>query len=71
MSDTATIRVLDFDCPTCANTVERALAKTDGVTDVEVHYTTGRVVVEYDPSTVDPDSFLTTIENQGFSPQPA
>lgn len=71
MSDTATFRVLDFDCPTCANTVERALSKTDGVESVEVHYTTGRVVVEYDPGVADPDSFQTTIENQGFSPQPA
>jgi len=71
MSDTATIRVLDFDCPTCANTVERALAQTEGVESVEVHYTTGRVVVEYDPDVADPATFHTTIENQGFDPQPA
>lgn len=71
MTETATIRVLDFDCPTCATTVEKALGYLDGVSDVEVHYTTGRVVVTYDPTVADPDAFTSTIENQGFSPRPA
>lgn len=36
MSDTAQFRVMDFDCPTCANTIERALSGVDGVESVEV-----------------------------------
>ena len=71
MSDTTQFRVLDFDCPTCASTVERALANTQGVEDVEVHYSTGRVEIEYDDSVADPDAFAQTIENQGYTPQPA
>lgn len=71
MTDTTQFRVLDFDCPTCASNVERALTKTDGVESVEVHYTTGRVEVDYDPSVVDPDEFEQIIENQGYTPQPA
>lgn len=63
-------RVTDFDCPTCASNVERALTKTDGVEDVEVHYTTGRVEIEYDEDAVDAEAFERTISNQGYTAQP-
>jgi copper chaperone CopZ len=71
MSDTTQFRVLDFDCPSCASTVERALSNVDGVQHVEVHYTTGRVEIEYDDGVADPDAFVRAIENQGYTPQPA
>jgi copper chaperone CopZ len=71
MSDTTQFRVLDFDCPSCAGTVERALSNLEGVRHVEVHYTTGRVEVEYDDSVATPDELEQTIEIQGYTPQPA
>ncbi|MDT3437676.1 heavy metal-associated domain-containing protein [Haloarcula sp. 1CSR25-25] len=71
MSETTQLRVMDFDCPSCASTVERALANQDGVENVEVHYTTGRVEIEYDDNVTDPTTFEQTIENQGYTPQPA
>jgi copper chaperone len=71
MSETTQFRVMDFDCPTCANTVERALSGVDGVEAVEVHYSTGRVEIDYDDDVADPATFETTIENQGYTPQPA
>lgn len=70
MTETAQFRVLDFDCPTCASTVERALSNVEGVENVDVHYTTGRVEIDYDDA-ADPDSFAQTIEAQGYTPQPA
>jgi copper chaperone CopZ len=71
MTETTQLRVMDFDCPTCASTVERALASTEGVAAVEVHYTTGRIEVTYDESTTSPDAFARVIENQGYTPQRA
>ncbi|MFB6112780.1 MAG: heavy-metal-associated domain-containing protein [Halodesulfurarchaeum sp.] len=71
MSETTQLRVMDFDCPSCASTVERALSNQKGVEDVEVHYTTGRVEIDYDADVADPASFEQTIENQGYTPQPA
>lgn len=71
MSETTQFRVTDFDCPTCASTVERALANTDAVEDVTVHFTTGRVEIEYDETKADPDAFAQTIENQGYTPRVA
>jgi len=69
MSETTQFRVMDFDCPSCASTVERALSNHEGVEEVEVHYTTGRVEIDYDDSVADPASFEQTIENQGYTPQ--
>ena len=71
MTETTQFRVLDFDCPTCASTVEHALERTTGVEHVEVHYTTGRVEIEYDPTVVDPSDFERTVEKQGYTPQTA
>jgi len=70
MSETTQLRVLDFDCPSCASTVERALDRVEGVEDVAVHFTTGRVEIDYDASVADPDEFERTVENQGYTPQP-
>ena len=63
-------RVTDFDCPTCASNVERALSKTDGVERVEVHYTTARVEIEYDETAVDAEDLERTISKQGYTPRP-
>lgn len=71
MDTTIQFRVHDFDCPTCASTVERALSNVDGVDDVEVHFTTGRIEITYDDSRVDGETFAQTIENQGYTPQRA
>ena len=71
MSETTQFRVMDFDCPTCATTVERALSKVNGVESVEVHYSTGRVEIQYDTQIADPTTFEQTIANQGYTPQSA
>ncbi len=71
MTQTTQFRVLDFDCPTCASVVERALESTEGVESAAVHYTTGRVEITYDEDAADPTALERTIENQGYTPQPA
>lgn len=71
MTTTTQFRVLNFDCPSCASTIERALRSTSGVEGAEVHYTTGRIEVRYDDAVVDPETFVEVIENRGYTPQPA
>ncbi|EMA41720.1 heavy-metal-associated domain-containing protein [Halobiforma nitratireducens] len=70
MTQLVEYRVTDFECPTCANNLERALERTDGVERADVHYTTGRVELEYDAGTADRESFERTISNQGYTPRP-
>ena len=69
----ATVRlsVPEMDCPSCGGTVERALSNQQGVETVEVHYTTGRVEIEYEESVADPATSEKTIASQGYTPQPA
>lgn len=62
---------MDFSCPSCAGNVQRAIGKIDGVSEVEVHFTTGRVEVEYDDDRVAIADVERTIENQGYTPQPS
>ena len=71
MSESIQLRVMDFDCPTCASNVERSLIKMGGVQNAEVHFTTGRVQVEYDGTAVDTEKIERTIEKQGYTPQQA
>ncbi|QLG47599.1 heavy-metal-associated domain-containing protein [Natrinema halophilum] len=71
MTQTTQFRVMDFDCPTCASNVERAIESTDGVESISVHYTTGRVEITYDEDAIEPAAFERMIENQGYTPQPA
>ena len=71
MSETVQFRVTNFDCPTCASTVERALTKLGGVEDAAVHFTTGRIEVEYDESVITSADIERTIEKRGYSPGPA
>jgi copper chaperone CopZ len=62
---------MDFSCPSCAGNVERAIEKIGGVDDVDVHFTTGRVEVEYNDEQVATNDIEQAIENQGYTPQPA
>ena len=57
--------VPEMDCPSCAGTVERALA-FDGVTDVETRPTAGSVVVRFDPERIDEATIAAAIERAGY-----
>lgn len=69
MTDNIEFRVMDFSCPSCASNVERALKKKDGVESAEVHYTTGRVEINYLEDEIDPDDLADIIKNQGYTPE--
>lgn len=68
MTETVQFRVSDFDCPTCADTVERALNGVDGVEHAVVHYTTGRIEIDYDADLVAPEAFEQHVRDHGYTP---
>lgn len=43
------IPVTGTSCAACARRVEKSLAKTAGVLETNVNYTTGRTTLQYDP----------------------
>ncbi len=66
---------LDFSiegmhCATCVFTIEKALGKQEGVSDVRVNLATSSCSLAYDPETVTPQKLFDTVENAGYTPIP-
>jgi Cd2+/Zn2+-exporting ATPase len=59
------LQVPDMDCPSCASTVGSALDRVTGVTNYDLHPTTGRVDVSFDDR-ASHESIVTAIEKAGY-----
>lgn len=58
--------VTGMTCANCVRNVERALKKTDGVTNATVNFATERASVNYDPTLVDLDALVNRVKNAGY-----
>ncbi len=61
-------------CASCANTIERRLAKQPGVTSANVNFATKVATVKYDPATTGPEQLAKAVDNIGYKaivPAPA
>ena len=67
MSEKTSLNVYGMTCALCTITVEEKIKKMDGVFEASVSYASEKAKIEYDPSIVDLDKILKTIENSGFS----
>lgn len=56
----------ELSCPDCANKVEQVLNKTEGVKKADVHYTTSKANVEYDPDKISPDGLKKAVAKTGY-----
>jgi Cd2+/Zn2+-exporting ATPase len=63
---TATFRVPEMDCPSCAGTVGNAVERVDGVRSHAPSPTAGTVAVTYDPDAVDAEAVADAIEGAGY-----
>ncbi|MDN5697188.1 MAG: heavy-metal-associated domain-containing protein [Rubrobacter sp.] len=61
------LRSKELSCPSCVSKIERALESVDGVTDATVHFTTGRIEVEHDPSRAKPDALVEAVRSTGYN----
>jgi Cu+-exporting ATPase len=62
----ASIHITGMTCTTCAGTIEKGLAETPGVEQVEVNFASEKAAVEYDPSRVDLAKIKSTISQLGY-----
>jgi P-type Cu+ transporter len=58
--------VTGMTCAACVRNVERALKRTDGVTEANVNIATERATVSFDAAQVDTRQLITSIENAGY-----
>ncbi len=58
--------VTGMTCANCANTIERTLKKTPGVTSAAVNFASERAQVEFDPAQVKPADMIERIRKAGY-----
>ncbi len=56
----------ELSCPDCANKIEMVLNKTEGVNEANVHYTTSKADVEYDPDEITLDDLKKAVGKTGY-----
>lgn len=65
------IEISDMACSSCANTIQKALMKIDGVKTAEVSQPSGTASVTYDSSKTDPATLAKAITKKtGFPAKP-
>lgn len=61
-----TLKISGMHCASCAQNIENALTKVDGVSRATVNFATERANIEYDPAKTDPKKFQNVIEDAGY-----
>jgi|AntRauTorckE6833_2_1112554.scaffolds.fasta_scaffold00247_23 Cu+-exporting ATPase len=56
----------DLSCPDCAKKIEKILNKTEGVNKADVHFTTGKANVEYDPESINIEGLKDAVSTTGY-----
>jgi Cu+-exporting ATPase len=59
-------KIRGMHCVSCAQTIEKALKKTDGVSDVSVNYATEGCVVNFDTEVTDQDKISKVVTESGY-----
>ncbi len=68
MERTIRIRVKDMTCAACAQRVEKALTKLEGVTSAMVNGLSEIATVQFDPDQASVSNLLSAIEKSGYTP---
>lgn len=65
------LRSKGLSCPSCVAKIEKALTGVDGVQEAHVHFNTGRIDVQHDPTCVSADDLIRVIRSVGYDAQVA
>lgn len=69
MIETKTFEVTGMKCGHCAQQIEAALRVSRGIKSVKADHEAGTVEVQFDGSTITPDSIKKIVESLGFGLQ--
>lgn len=62
----ATLKIGGMSCAACANRIERAISKMDGVLSANVNLASEKATVEFDPSRTSVEAICGTVTEQGY-----
>lgn len=60
------LRSHDMSCPSCIARIEKALDRVDGVSHAEVHFTSGKIVVEHDAEKASTEALVEIVRDAGY-----
>lgn len=60
------LRSDELNCPSCVNNIESHLNNMEGVREVTVHFSTGRIEVEHDVSQVSLQDLIDAVKETGY-----
>ena len=60
------LRSQELSCPSCVAKIEKALTALSGVEQAKVHFNTGRIEVQHDPSAVSPEELVKAVRSAGY-----
>lgn len=65
------LRAEGFSCPSCVAKIEKQVGRLDGVTDVTVHFASGRVEVDHDPARAGVEDLVGAVGKAGYVARPS
>jgi copper chaperone CopZ len=65
------LRAEGFSCPSCVVKVEKTLKRLPGVSDVQVHYASGRIEIDHDASQISVDDLVAGVAKAGYTAKPS
>ncbi|MDO5032440.1 cation transporter [Corynebacterium sp.] len=65
------LRSDEFSCPSCVAKIEAKLTAMPGVDSAEVKFSSGRIVIEYDPETVSVKQLVAAVKDVGYTATPS
>lgn len=60
------LRSDELNCPSCVNNIEANLNAKEGIQRAEVHFSTGRIEVEYDADLVTDQDLVEAVRESGY-----
>src|SRR3989344_1750783 len=60
------IAIFGMHCASCANTIEKALSKTDGVIKANVNFASEKANVEFDKNKIDEGNLKNVVRKTGY-----
>lgn len=61
-----TLKITDMSCASCAQAVEKALNKAEGVTEAQVNFAAEKAYVTYDPAQSSREQLIEVVKNSGY-----
>lgn len=64
---TTTLRSQELSCPSCISKIERELEQVKGVENVDVRYSSGRIIIKHDPERAPTDALIEAVGRAGYA----